>query len=201
VNSLGSTHRGRVCVYPPLTLATRARRRVSVRASMTDLHDGNPIFMECAICFGSKQRSRRSPGARICKNDGCKGELCRRRADGEDVAAHATLKEDAPEQMSCYTVKEVIGVSLCRVSSMNSRDKRAGRKRVHEDMCFAVRGGFGEDKDDAFIPNTRWVLLSELVKNVDKRELAALSKFAKALPERLKSAQQYLEEQRESDDE
>jgi hypothetical protein len=133
------------------------------------------------------------------ENDGCKGELRRRRADGED--AHATLKEDAPEQMSCYTVKEVIGVSLCRVSSMNSRDKRAGRKRVHEDMCFAVRGGFGEDKDDAFIPNTRWVLLSELIKNVDKRELAALSKFAKALPERLKSAQQYLEEQRETDDE
>jgi len=64
-----------------------------------------------------------------------------------------------------------------------------------------VRGGFGEDKDDAFIPNTRWVLLSELIKNVDKRELAALSKFAKALPERLKSAQQYLEEQRETDDE
>ena len=68
-------------------------------------------------------------------------------------------------------------MSLCQVSSMNSRDKRAGRKRVHEDMCFAVRGGFGEDKDDAFIPNS-WVLLSELIKNVDKRELAALSKFA-----------------------
>ena len=74
---------------------------------MTDLHDGNPIFMECAICFGSKQRSRRSSCARTCKNDGCKGELRRRRADGEreDAPAHATLKEDAPEQMSCYTVK------------------------------------------------------------------------------------------------
>ena len=70
--------------------------------------------------------------------------------------------------MRCFEVKEVIGVSLCQISAMSNRDRRAGRKRGAHDICCEVRGGFGEDAEDAFTPDTRWVLLSELVQNIGR---------------------------------
>ena len=42
-------------------------------------------------------------------------------------------------------------------------------------MAHKVRGGYGEDRDDELIPDTRWVNLSELVANLDDRSLAVLS--------------------------
>ena len=54
--------------------------------------------------------------------------------------------------MRCFEVKEVIGVSLCQISAMSNRDRRAGRKRGAHDICCEVRGGFGEDAHNAESP-------------------------------------------------
>jgi hypothetical protein len=102
--------------------------------------------------------------------------------------------------MRCYEVKEVIGVSLCQISAMNDRERRAGRKRGAHDIYCEVRGGFGEDKDDSFTPDTRWVLLSELVETIGPEKLTELNKFAKALKTTLTEAQQKLEEEEEEDE-
>ena len=99
--------------------------------------------------------------------------------------------------MRCFEVKEVIGVSLCQISAMSNRDRRAGRKRGAHDICCEVRGGFGEDTEDAFTPDTRWVLLSELVQNIGREELTELNKFAKTLKKTLEEAQQKLEDEEE----
>ena len=47
-----------------------------------------------------------------------------------------------------------------------------------DNIAYKVRGGFGEDKDDELIPETRWIRLSELVHNMDERSLIALDKWA-----------------------
>lgn len=51
--------------------------------------------------------------------------------------------------------------------------------------------------EDAFTPDTRWVLLSELVQNIGREELTELNKFAKTLKKTLEEAQQKLEDEEE----
>ena len=46
-------------------------------------------------------------------------------------------------------------------------------------------------------PDTRWVLLSELVQNIGREELTELNKFAKTLKKTLEEAQQKLEDEEE----
>ena len=47
----------------------------------------------------------------------------------------------------------------------DDRAKRAGCKADDNNIAYKVRGGFGADKDDELIPDTRWIKLSELVYN------------------------------------
>ena len=68
-----------------------------------------------------------------------------------------------------------------------------------DDICCEVRGGFGEDEDDRFMPDTRWLMLSELVQNIDRTELKKLDKFAKKLAKTLETAQAQLEQQARDD--
>ena len=153
-------------------------------------------FADCVICSGARGRERRSAGAATCKHNSCGREYARRRTVGQD-----SEQEDAPApSMRCYEVKEVIGVSLCQISAMSDRERRAGRKRGAHDIYCEVRGGFGEDKDDSFTPDTRWVLLSELVKTIGPEKLTELNKFAKALKTTLTEAQQKLEEEEAEDE-
>ena len=63
----------------------------------------------------------------------------------------------------------------CRIPTADARQKRAAGRRLDEDnVAHKVRGGYGEDRDDELIPDTRWVNLSELVANLDDRSLAVL---------------------------
>jgi len=152
-------------------------------------------FAGCVICSGAMGRERKSGGAATCKHNSCGREYARRRAAGQD-----SEQEDAPvPSMGCYKVKEVLGVSLDQISAMEDRDRRAGRKRGAHDICCQVRGGFGEDPDDDFLPDTRWVLLSELVQNIGREELTELDKFANALKKTLTEARKKLEEEEEDE--
>ena len=56
---------------------------------------------------------------------------------------------------TCFEIKSVLGVSLCMPPSMSGYERRAGRAADDDDICYQVRGGFGEDEHDALIPDTR----------------------------------------------
>ena len=87
-----------------------------------------------------------------------------------------------------------MGVDLCVTAS--PRQMRAGRALDEDNISYKVRGGFGDDKDDELIPDTRWVALSELVANMGERELSALDKWAAALEKTAKQLRRRLREQR-----
>ena len=59
-------------------------------------------------------------------------------------------------------------------------------------MTSQVRGGWGEDKDDDFIPGTRWVELAELVANVNETQLKKLDAFAATLAATIKDTRKRL---------
>ena len=164
-----------------------------------DSHDGRPIFFGCAICKGKKRRSRKGAGGSICKNNGCSKEWTARRraAQREDSGDD----EEAPELTQCYEVEKVLGVSLCQLSTLTKRQRRVGRELSARDIFCEVRGGFGEDEDDKFIPDTRWVPLKELVENVGQEGLTELTEFASTLKKTLKKAQEKLKEELEEEDE
>ena len=75
---------------------------------------------------------------------------------------------------SCFKVREIVGIDM-RVAA-DDRAKRAGCKTDNDNIAYKVRGGFGADKDDELIPDTRWIKLSELVYNMDEQALASLDK-------------------------
>ena len=161
-------------------------------------HDGrDPIFFGCAICKGKKRRSRKGAGGSICKHNGCsKAWTARRRAAQRQDSGN---DEEAPEPTQCYEVEEVLGVSLCQLSTLNPRERRVGRKLSARDIFCEVRGGFGEDEDDKFLPDTRWVPLQELVENIGQEGLTELTAFAGTLKKTLKNAQAQLEKELEEE--
>ena len=171
---------------------------VTTRDDDMDSRDATkPIFFDCKICKGSKRRSRNSAASSVCKNDSCSKELTRRRRAAREEGPAQGSGDDEPTQ--CYEVEEVIGVSLCQLSAMEPRDRRKGRKFDAYNICCEVRGGFGEDEDDRFMPDTRWLMLTELVQNIDRTELKKLDKFAKKLAKTLETAQAQLEQQARDD--
>ena len=159
--------------------------------------DDNP-FYECYLCFGDNQRERRSVGSPICKFDGCIKEH-RRRRNGElpDDESEAALPAKV-EPTACYKIRDVLGIDMCVKS--DSRGKRAGCKLVDDNISYKIRGGFGEDKDDELIPDTRWVKLPELLANMDAASLKALDKWAGKLQKTAEEARKRLKQRRNEED-
>lgn len=161
------------------------------------IEDEEP-YSDCVVCFGERLREQRSEGSAICKHDSCKREYARRRAGlGTDEAERTALAPPAKAaRTSCFKIREVLGVDMCVAAS--PRQQRAGRKADDDNIAYKVRGGFGEDKDDELIPETRWIRLSELVHNMDERSLIALDKWAGKLQKALQEARQRKRAQQEA---
>ena len=131
------------------------------------------VFYECVVCAGAKGRCCRSDGSSICKHNSCYVmyvELRRRRAGGgDDVECTALAPPAKAARTSCFNICEVVH-GLCMGIDMrmaaDDRAKRAGCKADDNNIAYKVRGGFGADKDDELIPDTRWIKLSELVYNI-----------------------------------
>jgi hypothetical protein len=166
--------------------------------------EGEEPFLDCYLCSGENGRERRSQGSPICKFDGCVKEHARRRAAAKESGLQRTALAPAAaavKRTSCFKIREVVGVDLCVAA--DGRQKRAGRPLDADNMAYKVRGGYGEDKDDELIPDTRWVNLSELVANLDDRSLVVLDSWANGLQKVLKAArkkQRALRNEREADD-
>ena len=158
-------------------------------------HEDEDIFIECVICHGSMGRARATRGSRRCKHNSCKTELARRLRRDVAEPAGQPLAKSAPT--SCYQVRRVLGVSLSMTSIMSDYEKRAGPRELHdEDICYEVCGGFGEDADDEFIPDTRWVDLTTMVDNMEENALSALDKFSSKVHKTLQSARKRLQERK-----
>ena len=146
------------------------------------MEDEEP-FEDCEVCGGESGRERKSEGSAICKFDGCVREYARRRAArraGMEQPERTALAPPAKAaRTSCFKIREVLGIDMCVAAS--PRQQRAGRKADDDNISYKVRGGFGEDKDDELVPETRWVKLAELTSNMDERSLAALDKWASKL--------------------
>ena len=141
------------------------------------IEDEEP-FEDCVVCGGERGREQRSEGSAICKHESCKREYAARRAGRGNDEAERTALAPLPKaaRTSCFKIREVLGVDMCVAAS--ARQQRAGRKMDDDNISYKVRGGFGEDKDDELMPETRWVKLAELVSNMDERSLASLDKWA-----------------------
>jgi hypothetical protein len=157
-----------------------------------DDEEPEEVFLECYVCKGQRGRERRSRGSPVCKFDGCIKEHARRRKEG-NVDERTALVPPAPAaRTGCFKVRDVVGIDLCVAAS--DRQRRAGRSLDDDNISYKVRGGFGEDKDDELIPDTRWVKLSELVANMDDRALAALDRWAASLQKTARDARKRLRE-------
>ena len=161
-----------------------------------DGEDDGDVFWECYICSGENGRERKSEGSVICAHNSCVKEHTRRRkaARGEDSERTALALPPKAARTSCFKVRDVVGVDLCVTAS--ERQRRAGRTLDEDNISYKVRGGFGEDKDDELIPDTRWVPLSELVANMDERTLGVLDKWAATLEKTAKELRKELRKRR-----
>ena len=159
--------------------------------------DEEEVFYECIVCEGEKGRCRRSDGSSICKHDSCYRELRRRRAAGSDEVERTALAWPAKAaRTSIFKIREVLGIDLCVAA--DDRQKRAGRAADDDNISYKVRGGFGEDKDDELIPDTRWVTLGQLTANMSESQLAALDTWASKLHKTAKEARKRKRREQES---
>ena len=119
----------------------------------------------------------------------CSANQCKKRQFEERRATHSAptpvAAPNAPhaEATSCFVVKEVIGVSMC-LEKISDKERRCGRKIHDDEICYQVRGKFGqsmgEDQDD-MVPDTRWVKLSSLVDNaLDEKDCQLLDTLQRA---------------------
>jgi hypothetical protein len=157
-------------------------------------------FVDCEVCHGENGRKRKSDGSTICRFDGCVREYRRRRAarrDGVDQP-EALAPPAKAARTSCFKIREVLGIDMCVAA--NPRQKRAGRKAGDDNISYKVRGGFGEDKDDELMPETRWVKLSDLVFNMNDSSLASLDKWAGKLQKAAQEARKRTRAAQEGDE-
>ena len=144
--------------------------KVDHKANLVRIHTSimsepdEEVFWECVICHGAMGRERRSSGSVNCKHDSCKRALKRKREAGEVFEEVEVAEPEKTPRTSCFKIREVVGVDL-RVTA-GDREKRAGGRLDDARIAFKVRGGFGEDKDDELIPDTRWIKLPVLVNNI-----------------------------------
>ena len=135
-----------------------------------------------------------------CKHDSCKRELTRR--NKERRAALASAGDAAPvdeDPTTCFKIKEVLGVSMCL--KMTKTEKRLGRDYDDADCHYHVRGKFGGDSNedvDDMNSDTRWVKLTELVKNMGESELAELDVWAGQLQKAARAARKRVRRAQES---
>ena len=161
--------------------------------------DEEEVFYECGVCEGHMGRCRRSTGSSICNHNSCYTELRRRRVGGGDEVERTALAPPAKAaRTSCFKIREILGVDMCVAAS--PRQQRAGCKADDDNISYQVRGGFGEDKDDELMPETRWVKLSELVYNMDERALASLDKWAGKLQKAAQGARKRVREAQEGEE-
>ena len=78
---------------------------------------------------------------------------------------------------------------LCRLSSLQSRRLRR----------LGLRGSRNEDVDD-MISDTRWVQLTELVRNMSEPQLAELDSWAGRLQKTAKAARKRVRQQQRSEE-
>ena len=172
-------------------------------AKMSDeAEDAEDVFYGCVECKGANNRGRRSEGSALCKFDGCKRAYSKKRKAGalSFVEAHAATSARAPTV--CYKIKQVVGVSLCLPGDMSGYEKRVGKKMDDNCIAYQVCGGFGEDRRDEFIPDTRWVKLSELLESgMSEQALKVLDTFAGKLQAQCKEARKRLRLVQEAEDE
>jgi len=153
-------------------------------------------FEDCYICHGDNGRGRRSDGSPICKHNSCIKEHRRRRQEAT-IDEHDERSSVAPakaERTACFKIREILGVDMCVAAS--PRAKRAGCELSATNVAYKVRGGFGADKDDELLPDTRWVPMHELVANMDEPALAALDTWANKLQKTAKEARKKLRRER-----
>ena len=88
----------------------------------------------------------------------------------------------------CFTIDEVCGVCYFDCAKLSGSDgerkQRTGVDEAEHDYQYLIRGGFGDDKYDSFIPGTRWVSLTELFNNCSVADLDMLDAFDTANKER-----------------
>ena len=116
----------------------------------------------------------------------------------DEVERTALARPAKAARTSCFKVREVLGVDLCLAA--DDREMRAGRSADDDNVAYKVRGGFGEDKDDELIPDTRWVKLAELTANMSESQLASLDTWAGKLQKVLKEARKRKRQQQENDE-
>ena len=164
--------------------------------SDTDDDDDGDVFWDCYICSGENGRERKTAGSLTCAYNGCVKEHTRRRKARSEGDEERTALAPPPKaaRTSCFAIRDVVGIDMCVAAS--PRQKRAGRALDEDNTSYKVRGGFGEDKDDELIPDTRWVPLSELVANMDERTLSALDKWAAKLEKDAKDLRKELRKRR-----
>ena len=164
---------------------------------------GEDIFYDCVICSGAKTRERNGPNGTRCKHNSCKDELTRRnkemRAALQSPAGDSAVVDQDPTE--CFRIKEVLGVSMCL--KMSKADKRLGCDYNPSDCYYHVRGKYGgsrnEDVDD-MISDTRWVQLTELVRNMSEPQLAELDSWAGQLQKTAKAARKRVRQQQRSEE-
>lgn len=159
---------------------------------MSDDGSEPDVYFDCDVCSGERGRERRSEGSSICAHESCKCELKRRRAVGEAVGTTPAAKKPAAggKRCTCQVIREVLGVDMAVAAS--ERDMRAGGLADDAKIAYKVRGGWGEDAADEFIPGTRWVNLTELVANIDEKGCAALDSWAGELKKAAAAARKRL---------
>ena len=104
------------------------------------------------------------------------------------------------EAALCFEVTKVLGQVYCDLSDLTTgKERRAGRETDDDEIMYLVRGRFGTDADDVYFPDTRWVLLSELVDNLDDDDASwdAIDEYANALRDEMVEARERLYELKE----
>ena len=160
--------------------------------------DDEDVFWDCYICQGQMSREGKCDNSLICKHNSCVKEHTRRRKATRSEDGERTALAPAPKaaRTSCFKIRDVVGVDLCVEAS--ARQRRVGRALDEHNISYKVRGGFGEDKDDEMLPDTRWVPLSELAANLKEQDLKALDKWAAALEKSAKTLRKELQKRRDS---
>ena len=97
----------------------------------------------------------------------------------------------------CFQIDEVHGVSFFDLASIANNDGllRNGIQVDDHEHHYLVRGMFGDHKQDALIPGTRWVLLRELFECCRATNLEKLTAFDDALAQEMKQAKEELVQQ------
>ena len=170
---------------------------------------------KCEFCHGQSGKARASTNSRRCESNrkpwACRDALkLARQAEKDEKEKQSPMKRGrcAMQAQSgayaaiiatkkCFNITEVYGVCFFHLDSITEDDSQL-RNGIHEDDAahhYLVRGMFGDHKQDALIPGTRWVLLRELFECCRATNLEKLTAFDDALAQEMKQAKEELVQQ------